>query len=471
MDEADHATEAPWRSAQRLLDPATHALSLSLAAEAITGAAALLRSPCVEGVRVKGPGLVEVVLRAGSTEGYGARSWPLRIGGAGLGDEPALAAVLGTPARSPVAVRFDVPFFAMPGVDSTGFVDSSFFDGLGAAPTLQEICDEAARWLRGDHFRDPRQDDEGPSPAERETAWRDAERHTLAKVRCIDAYRRVAKCPALVDESAALEAVWLAPALRPLITAGPDERRRACLALLEAGSIVECAPVGSGIYAFDLFTAEFCSLLLAEVDSFEATDLPRRRPNTMNKAGLIVDECGMRALAAAIVAAVMAPLAAAVYPSEAFAPFLDHHHAFVVHYSADESKGDTGLDMHHDASEVTLNVCLGRDFSGSGLRFCGRFGAGDHRMLQSVVQHKPGRALVHLGRHRHGADDIQTGERFNLIVWARSSAFRGAAAYGHVPPDGYPRRPEDGVDRLCLSKANDADYDTKLRAILNAPAD
>ena len=29
--------------------------------------------------------------------------------------------------------------------------------------------------------------------------------------------------------------------------------------------------------------------------------------------------------------------------------------------------------MHHDASEATLNVCLGREgFTGGGLRFCGR---------------------------------------------------------------------------------------------------
>jgi hypothetical protein len=32
------------------------------------------------------------------------------------------------------------------------------------------------------------------------------------------------------------------------------------------------------------------------VDTFERTDLPRRRPNTMNAAGLIVNEIGMHAL-------------------------------------------------------------------------------------------------------------------------------------------------------------------------------
>jgi hypothetical protein len=42
---------------------------------------------------------------------------------------------------------------------------------------------------------------------------------------------------------------------------------------------------GSGVYTFELFTPEFCNMLLAEVDSFERSSLPRRRPNTMNAAG------------------------------------------------------------------------------------------------------------------------------------------------------------------------------------------
>lgn len=36
---------------------------------------------------------------------------------------------------------------------------------------------------------------------------------------------------------------------------------------------------------------------------------------------------------------------------------------------------------------------------------------------------------VHLGRKRHGADDITSGERLNLILWNHSSEFRGSAEY------------------------------------------
>jgi hypothetical protein len=40
-----------------------------------------------------------------------------------------------------------------------------------------------------------------------------------------------------------------------------------------------------GIFTFELFSEYFCNLLVEEIDCFEATTLPRRRPNTMNVSG------------------------------------------------------------------------------------------------------------------------------------------------------------------------------------------
>lgn len=39
------------------------------------------------------------------------------------------------------------------------------------------------------------------------------------------------------------------------------------------------------------------------------------------------------------------------------------------------------------------------------------------------VSHKVGTALIHLGRHRHLAQPIQSGRRVNLILWFTSSHF------------------------------------------------
>ena len=58
-----------------------------------------------------------------------------------------------------------------------------------------------------------------------------------------------------------------------------------------AEALTEAAP-GTGVYTFDLFTEPFRAALLREVDTFERTYLPRRRPNTMNAAGLIVNGIG-----------------------------------------------------------------------------------------------------------------------------------------------------------------------------------
>ncbi|KAM7261120.1 hypothetical protein ACFE04_026595 [Oxalis oulophora] len=47
---------------------------------------------------------------------------------------------------------------------------------------------------------------------------------------------------------------------------------------------------------------------------------------------------------------------------------LDAHHGYVVEYGIDR---DTELGFHVDDSEVTLNVCIGREFSGGDLFFKG----------------------------------------------------------------------------------------------------
>lgn len=111
--------------------------------------------------------------------------------------------------------------------------------------------------------------------------------------------------------------------------------------------------------------------------AFEATGLPARRPNTMNALGLVINDIGLEPLMSSLLARLMAPLVAALFPSEMICTALDHHHSFMVRYKTQDQaafasaasstssrqpsqEGTTGLDMHHDAAEATLNVCLGR---------------------------------------------------------------------------------------------------------------
>ena len=179
-----------------------------------------------------------------------------------------------------------------------------------------------------------------------------------------------------------------------------------------------------------------------------------------------MNEIGLEPLMTELLERIIKPLAILLFPQEFFSSSLDHHHSFVVEYNRRILGGDVGLDMHSDASEITLNINLGRDFTKGGLRFCGHAGGSDLRKEQYHHEHRVGQAVLHLGRHRHGADDIEEGDRINLIVWAKSSTFRAAAAAGVCMPDGFPRSAESGLpDLMCLSRTNDEDYLEKVALV------
>ncbi|XP_020619229.1 2-oxoglutarate and iron-dependent oxygenase domain-containing protein 2-like isoform X1 [Orbicella faveolata] len=114
------------------------------------------------------------------------------------------------------------------------------------------------------------------------------------------------------------------------------------------------------------------------------------------------------------------PLTRILYP-ECGGDCLDSHKAFTVHYKIGE---DLDLSYHYDNAEITLNVSLGKEFSGGELFF------GDMRQVPlketecSQCEHTPSYGLLHRGQHMHGALPIHTGERINLIIWMRSSAVR-----------------------------------------------
>eukprot|EP00978_Attheya_sp_CCMP212_P027142 scaffold90499_cov53-Attheya_sp.AAC.2 len=483
------ATPHPQNLRPALILPHQHPLSLKFSASQAANDETLRNIHGVESHSILSPGLVQIILRAGaaSTDGYGSRSWPLLIGGAGIGDSQEIANMFGGDARGPIAVRFAVPI-SMNGVDDAFFCDGSFWkksesnDGNENSsedeePTLLTIVQTAVKWLEGT----------GENNKDGDSEWMDAARHSSEKLRVIRQYASCRINKSLVlGVTGRINPEWIVPALRPIFVYSPyDDPSTGVTSIpptIDYRTLV--TTVAPGIFTFDLFTPLFCSLLINEVDAFEATKLPCRRPNTMNKLGLVVNDIGMEPIMTQLLKRLIAPICKVLYPEEMITSALDHHHSFVVQYRAkdidekvsnasssnatDNIDNNAGLDMHHDASEATLNVCLGRDeFTSGGLRFCGKYGDRNHRSAQQLLQtHTRGRAILHLGRHRHGADDISAGERMNLIVWARNSAYRGAAAFGHVALDGSPKLKEDGVlDMLCLSKANDRDYEEQMKRI------
>ena len=302
-----------------------------------------------------------------------------------------------------------------------------------------------------------------PGPAdvatERQRAWvletwtRDAAANA-ERERVIAAYRdggggcRGMACEALFDADAGVEGVVVSPR----VESGVWRRRRERRGNSPSTPRRRCAArKPRGFSRFHCFRLNTRSCSWRKSSGSKRVDSRSGGPNSMNRYGVVVNEIGLERMIDSLQTRVLSPISEALFPSQG-GGCLDGHHSFIVRYKQGE---DLGLDMHTDDSDVTFNVCLGKEgFTAAGLTFCGVLGGESHRKLSLVYKHVVGRCVVHLGAHRHGADDIGMGERLNLIVWNHSSLYRSTDAYRYrdVPEETSPPSPE------CLSYTHDKDY-------------
>ncbi|KNA17823.1 hypothetical protein SOVF_076420 [Spinacia oleracea] len=189
-----------------------------------------------------------------------------------------------------------------------------------------------------------------------------------------------------------------------------------------------------GIFTFEILQPDFCEALVKEVENIEKwvcdTKCKIMRPNTMNRYGAVLDDFGMEAMLEKLMEDFVRPMSKVFYP-EVGGSTLDSHHGFVVLYGIDK---DVDLGFHVDDAEVTLNICLGQKFSGGELFFRGvrcEKHVNTETQAEEILDysHVPGRAVLHRGRHRHGARATTDGKRINLILWCRSSVFRELRKY------------------------------------------
>ena len=176
---------------------------------------------------------------------------------------------------------------------------------------------------------------------------------------------------------------------------------------------------------------EICEAIIEEVKSFESwcdvNELTNLRPNSMNSYGVILDNFGFEDCLQKLMEGVVVPFARQLFADVGGAS-LDKHHGFTVEYAV---RKDVELGFHVDASDVTLNVCLGRDFQGGDLYFrgirCDLCTQTEARPEEEfAISQVVGRAILHRGRHRHGARPVRAGERHNLILWCNSSSYAAA---------------------------------------------
>ena len=180
-------------------------------------------------------------------------------------------------------------------------------------------------------------------------------------------------------------------------------------------------PAGApNVWRLPLLTERFCSLLLEELRHYEASGIPLRRPNGMNRYGAILDQLGLDRSLDYLSRRFLRPLGQMLYPWLIGQGDADEHYGFIVRYKPGE---DVSLAEHADASVLTLNANLGiRGFTGGSLAFRGTrwVDAKPQSMPESTVtfdDFAPGEAILHLGGQYHSAYPIESGERANLIVW------------------------------------------------------
>jgi len=187
--------------------------------------------------------------------------------------------------------------------------------------------------------------------------------------------------------------------------------------------------IHGGVFMFQLFSDEFCRLMVEEVKHAVAWQMGAgsndtfTRPNTMNNYGFVVDELGLDLMP--LVTAVLTPLAALYFPDWGGAT-IDSTHAFTISYSM---AGDRDLSRHMDLSEVTVNANLGGLFTGGEVYFEGQRDSILHDNEHTKVAHSRGMAVMHAGQHFHGAHPLSSGERHNLVIWMRSAAFSSSPAH------------------------------------------
>ena len=204
------------------------------------------------------------------------------------------------------------------------------------------------------------------------------------------------------------------------------------------------------VYTGSILTNSTIAKLRRELARIDSSGIPTRRPNGMNRFGIIPDRDvdggvanGVESFIASLIELYVRPILQTMFPKFVGVDDATDFFAFTIQYNV--SGGDRSLAEHRDASVATLNLNLNTEkefedgLRGSSLYFVdeeaaaaasgrGRGGElhgvpvlGDDYLagkIQREVVLKPGMALLHRGGRRHAALPlIGDGMRQNLVVW------------------------------------------------------
>ncbi|KAF8390076.1 hypothetical protein HHK36_024597 [Tetracentron sinense] len=186
-----------------------------------------------------------------------------------------------------------------------------------------------------------------------------------------------------------------------------------------------------GVYTFEMLQPSFCELLLSEVENFEKwvqeTKFRIMRPNIMNKYGAVLDDFGLETMLDKLMDDFVRPISRVFFP-EVGGSTLDSHHGFIVEYGKDR---DVDLDLAVDGRWIYNLGWWTTVVAASVPREVGKTYLLLYPMQKEILDysHVPGKAVLHRGRHRHGAKATTSGNRINLLLWCRSAVFRELKKY------------------------------------------
>jgi hypothetical protein len=175
--------------------------------------------------------------------------------------------------------------------------------------------------------------------------------------------------------------------------------------------------------------------------------IPTRRPNAMNRHGLLLDptvpggvggNLPIHNFLDNLVRDFVRPLGRSFFPTFCGNPEDDiKHYAFTIRYGDDghnplfttETGGDLELKEHSDASIISLNINLNlpdEEYTGSSLYFVQD---DEDKKERREFKFESGTALLHRGMTRHGSIPLQSGQRNNLVIW-----LHGKDGYVRISP-------------------------------------
>ena len=182
-----------------------------------------------------------------------------------------------------------------------------------------------------------------------------------------------------------------------------------------------------GVHAIKKFiSVEGIRQIRQHLQAVESSQIPTRRPNGMNRFGIVMDDetpggvwyWELAQFRKFVVDSYVRPLGRMLFPELAGNVEDDSSaYAFTIQYSNDH---DIELKEHSDASVYTMNINLNDPdnkseqdrYEGSSLIF-----RNDTTNVQEEIALEPGMAILHRGLHRHQALPISKGHRLQLVIW------------------------------------------------------